>query len=105
MKLTEHSIDQAKFSGPDGGTDIRWDDSLPGFGVRIYPSGRKSFVLSYRVRGRKRIMVLGTRRELTLEKARKIAKTKFAEVIKGEDPLKSKQSYTGSFARGMKVEE
>ena len=91
MKLTKLAIDKAMFSAPGGGSDVRWDDSLPGFGVRIYPSNRKSFVISYRVNGRKRIMVLGAYGKLTLEQARKIAKQRLAEVIGGEDPLESRQ--------------
>lgn len=45
MKLTIKAIKAFKC---EGGWDVRWDDDLPGFGVRIYPSGKKAFVLSYR---------------------------------------------------------
>ena len=56
MKLTKRLIDAFKY---EGGWDVRWDDEVPGLGVRIYPSGKKAFVLSYRVDKRKRLMVLG----------------------------------------------
>ena len=44
-KLTKRSIDAFRYGG---GWDVRWDYEIPGFGVRVYPSGKKSFVLSYR---------------------------------------------------------
>lgn len=36
-----------------------WDSSSPGFGVRVSPAGRKSFVYLYRFEGRPRRMTLG----------------------------------------------
>ena len=56
MKLTTSKIKDFTYRG---GWDVRWDDAVPGLGVRIYPSGKKAFVLSYRAKGRKRLMVLG----------------------------------------------
>ena len=32
----------------DGGRVEIWDTKIPGFGVRISPSGHKSFILMYR---------------------------------------------------------
>jgi len=95
MKLTKTAIDQAKFSDSKKETYILWDDALPGFGIRIYPSGRKSFVISYRMQGKKRIMVLGAYGRLTLDQARKMAKQKLAEVIGGRDPIESKNQFVG----------
>jgi hypothetical protein len=39
-------------------------------GLRIYPSGKKSFVYSYRAGGRKRLLTLGAFGKLTLDMAR-----------------------------------
>jgi integrase len=45
--LTEAVIRKAK--SPRSDTTILWDTALPGFGCRLHPSGRKSFVLQYRL--------------------------------------------------------
>ncbi len=67
MKLTTKSIRAFEYHG---GWDVRWDDVVTGLGVRIYPSGKKAFVLSYRAQGRKRLMVLGRYGTVTLDEAR-----------------------------------
>ncbi len=72
LKLTKRAIDGFKYEGVEfkdesKGHDVRWDATLPGFGVRTYPTGRKAFLLSYRVRGRKRMMAIGYIGTLTLE--------------------------------------
>ncbi len=70
-KLTKRAIDSFRYRG---GWDVRWDDDVPGFGIRLYPSGKKAFVLSYRASGRKRLMVLGRYgADLTLDQARERA--------------------------------
>ena len=57
MKLTKARIDKFIYAG---GWDVRWDDAVSGLGLRIYPSGKKAFVLSYRnADRRKRLFVLG----------------------------------------------
>jgi hypothetical protein len=68
-KLTKTIIDRAMYEGDKHGTewDVRWDGALPGFGLRIYPTGRKAFILRYRAKGSKRLLTLGTYGVLTLE--------------------------------------
>lgn len=63
-----------------------WDIEVPGFGVRVMPTGRKSFVLKFVVNGQQRWMTLGRYGDLTLEEARKMAQAKRGDVAKGEDP-------------------
>ena len=59
---------------------------MSGFGLRIYPSGRKSFVVSYSLHGRRRFFTLGAAALMTPAKARTQALEIFARVRKGEDP-------------------
>ncbi len=91
MKITKRLIDAAKYEGNGKSQDIRWDDQLPGFGLRVYPTGRKAFVLSYRSSGRKHIMTVGTYGPITLDQARRKAKTYLAQVIDGGDPLDARR--------------
>jgi hypothetical protein len=61
--LTKAVIAGLQFNLKGPGTQVTWDTSLKGMGgtlgVRVYKSGDKSFVLSYRFRGQKKILVLG----------------------------------------------
>jgi len=91
MKLTKSTIDKLVYEGDGKEQDIRWDDILRGFGVRVYPSGQKSFVVSYRVNGRKRIMVLGKYGILTLDEARDKSKRVIVSAMDGTDSLAERQ--------------
>lgn len=92
MKLTKRAIDASWYEGPAPRRDIRWDDSMPGFGLRIYPTGKKSFVLSYRVGGRKRLLTLGQYGQITLAEAIKRAKKMHAKILDGSDPVGTRRA-------------
>ncbi|MGB5078623.1 MAG: Arm DNA-binding domain-containing protein, partial [Sphingorhabdus sp.] len=64
---------------------VTWCGGLPGFGVRVRPSGRKSFIVQYDFEGRTRKMTVGTFPTLTVEQARKKANELLAKVQLGED--------------------
>ena len=64
---------------------IYWGER--GFGVRVYPGGKKSFVLSYRASGRKRLLTLGQFPELSLHKAEDMAAAYRLQVSEGADPV------------------
>ena len=84
-KLTKRKIDSFRYAG---GWDVRWDNDVSGLGVRLYPSGKKAFVLSYRAGGRKRLMVLGRYgADLTLDQARERGRKHLVQVRDGKDPL------------------
>lgn len=92
MKLTKRTIDASSYIGENNARCVLWDDEVPGFGLRIYPGGRKSFLLSYRVLGRKRLITLGTYGVLTVEQARANARAALAKVETGDaDPLADRQ--------------
>ena len=71
MKLTKRTIDEIV---TDPARDLYvWDDELGGFGLRIKPSGVRSFILQYRnSRGASRRLTLGRFGVLTPDEARKI---------------------------------
>jgi integrase len=63
-----------------------WCDDSPGFGVRIYPSGKRGYVIQYRVPGHTRRARIGWHGILTVDEARKEAKALLGQVAKGGDP-------------------
>lgn len=92
MKLTKSRIDAFDYEGDGKSRDVRWDDAVSGLGLRIYPSGRKAFILSYRAQGQKRLFTLGQYGPLTLDKARSAALQRKADVIEGTDPLDQRRA-------------
>ena len=82
-KLTKRFIEAAEVRTTDY---FVWDDDIPGFGLRVLPSGRKGFVVQYRAERRPRRITLGPCSVLTCEQARTRAITIVAAVRNGEDP-------------------
>ena len=90
MRLTTKSIKAFSYRG---GWDVRWDGVVTGLGLRIYSSGKRSFVLSYRHKRRKRFMVLGQFGvDMTLDQARNDARDKLVLVRTGVDPLELRRT-------------
>ena len=77
---------------------VAWDAEIPGFGVRIRPTGAKSYVVQYRAGvGRKaptRKLTLGPVGKLTADAARTLAKKAVGSVAHGADPA-GKRATTG----------
>lgn len=67
-----------------------FDSKIPGFAVRVSPSGIKSFVLLYRHHGRPRRLTIGRYPVLSLAEARKLANDALNRVAHGTDPQKEK---------------
>ena len=82
-KLTKRTVDAAK---PRGRDHFMWDDDLPGFGVRVFASGKKSYLVQYRASGRTRRYTIGLHGKFTPDEARKRAAGLLAEVADGGDP-------------------
>lgn len=85
VKLTKRVI-EALSAQPEQDVFI-WDEEMRGFGLRVKPSGVKSFFIQYRNKeGRTRRLVLGRYGTLTPDQARDMAQQKLAAAARGEDP-------------------
>jgi integrase len=91
MKLTKAALDAICHRPDKGKHDIHWDDDLPGFGARVWPSGKITFVVFYRSGPRKRLMTLGAYGVLTVQQARDMARSAMVDAKKGADPLAARR--------------
>ena len=86
--MTKRAVDAFK---PAERERVVWDDDIPGFGVRVHPSGAKAFLLNYRAGngGRKapnKRVVVGRAGRMTPDQARRRAQELLGRVATGEDP-------------------
>ena len=44
-KLTKRTVEKAQAGERE---TILWDDQLPGFGLRVFPSGKRGYLIQYR---------------------------------------------------------
>ncbi len=90
-KLTKQIIASAKAQDREA---IIWDGEVPGLGLRVRPSGAKSFILKTRIgRGRSAPIkkpTLGKVGDLTLDQARVKAREWKVQAADGIDPVRHK---------------
>jgi len=89
MALTKKIIDALEYNGT--AQHIVWCDDPACFGVRLYPSGKKSYVVTFRHNNVKAIMVIGSCQTTTLTQARKDAKNALNDVAHGINPMAKKR--------------
>jgi integrase len=90
-KITKRVVDGIH---PEARDVFIWDSELKGFGVRVKPSGTRSYLVQYRnAHGRSRRLTIGTHGRLTAEEARKRARAILADVDKGGDPAEAREAY------------
>lgn len=87
-KLTKRVIDAAELREKDY---VIWDDDLPGFGLRVFASGKRSYLIQYRSAGRSRRYTIGLHGVWTPELARKEAKVQLGRVAQGDNPAEERQ--------------
>lgn len=87
-KLTKRAVDAADVRAKDY---FIWDDELPGFGLRVFASGKRSYLIQYRALGRTRRYTIGLHGIWTPETARQEAKVQLGRVAKGDNPSEERQ--------------
>lgn len=84
MKLTKQNVESIEAEGREV---VLWDSDLPGFGIRVKPSGLKSYIIQYRDgEGRSRRATLGRHGPLAASEARRIAAERLGAVRGGKEP-------------------
>ncbi len=98
IRLSVKAIAAAK---PGAKEYTLWDNLLAHFGVRVQPSGVRSYIIQTRVNGRMRKITLGRFPELSLDAARREGAAVLARLWGGEDltpPRKNKAPLFRDFA-------
>ena len=88
ITLNKRNLDALK---PEDKPWIAWDDRITGFGVKVHPTGAKSFIVNYRAGdgGRKapnKRVVIGRYGKITADQARRLAQETLGRVAGGDDP-------------------
>ncbi|WP_170328623.1 site-specific integrase [Ruegeria arenilitoris] len=82
-KLTKRAVEALPLEAKDY---FVWDSQIAGFGVRVMPSGAKTYQAQYRKGGRTRRISIGRHGKVTVDEAQKLAKELMGQVAKGENP-------------------
>lgn len=85
--LTKRLVDAAK---PKQNEYFLWCTSAPGFGVRVYPSGKRVFVCQVRVGRATRRIKIGIYGAYTVDQARQRAQEIIRAASEGRDPQREK---------------
>lgn len=83
-KITKRAVEAVQAGAKDV---FVWDSELRGFGLRVKPTGARSYVVQYRnEHGRSKRVTIGSHGRLAPEEARRQALRILADVSKGLDP-------------------
>ena len=85
-KLSNRTVARLSVENKD---TVFWDPELPGFGVRVYPSGVKAYVVQSRERGRSRRITVGRHGALSADDARRRAARIIARIKMWDEPVPS----------------
>ena len=87
-KLTKRIVDAAAVRKNDY---FLWDDELPGFGLRVFASGKRSYLIQYRAAGRTRRYTIGLHGVWTPETARQEARAQIGRIARGDNPAEERE--------------
>ena len=82
--LSKRTVDRLSVDDKD---TVFWDRELPGYGIRVYPSGRKVYVVQTRVAGKSRRITVGRHGDIAPDRARKEAARIIARIKAGLPPV------------------
>lgn len=80
-----------KLFRPIRGDQVEWDQTLPGFGLRFHPSGRRSWIVFTRIKGVVTKINLGNAKVVTETEAKTKAQLLILTAKVRRDPLAAKR--------------
>jgi integrase len=102
-KISKRVVDA--FPIPQAGETVLWDTEIKGFGVRVYATGRKVYILRYRRGQQQRTSTIGTHGSpWRPEQARTKAQLLLAEIITGGDPASDKKAERKAMTVGKLID-
>lgn len=104
-KITKRKVD---LTNPQEKEIYLWDVDLAGFGLKTTPTGRKTYLIQYRLGGRggrTRRITIGQHGVITADQARASAKKLLGEVASGNDPAAIKDRAKAAKSLGEVLEE
>ena len=86
VRITDRLVKE--LAPPENGYQIVYDSQTSGFGIQVMKSGKRSFVLNYRIHGSERRITIGRYPEWSVLAARRRAETFRVQIAQGIDPKK-----------------
>src|SRR5580692_7306654 len=102
-KLTQAAVDNLK--PPATGRVEWWDNQLPGFGLRVSQTGRKTWMAMYRVNGKLVRETIGTiARFPKVDKARDLARASMQSAQAGRHPVQARRQQREAETKQVEAE-
>ena len=94
VNLTQEAVEK-KLPTPSAAAVTYWDTNLAGFGVRVSPKGRKTFIAQYRVsNGQEVVETIGTTAVLPrVAEARQRARHSMLKAKEGINPVTERRQH------------
>ena len=102
LRITDRIVEGLRVEDKDA---IFWDRALLGFGVRVYPSGARVYVVQTRAGGRSKRVTLGRHGELSAAQARRRAALVIARIKAGEAPVPARAAVDRDLGAPVTVAE
>ena len=91
-RITIREVAQLKLPRGAAARVLLWDDKISGFGVKVAPTGRKTYIVRYKWRGKPQTYTIGPHDSpWTPEEARERAKAVIQQIERGEDPKQKRR--------------
>ena len=84
LRISRRTVEALRVEGRDA---VFWDRDLPGFGVRVHRTERKTYVVQTRGPAGLKRVTIGQHGEVTPEQARKDASEVIDRIKRGMDPM------------------